>query len=209
MGDMAVHNMDPAFWILQLGLPKKIKAQASAPATVAYPKWSIIDYTFESKATGKEVTVTWYDGKKVPKMPDGCNPSLKPGGNGCMVIGSKMSAMGGSHAARPLPISITGKEYSKDGVKAAEKYWRDEAKKLKSDNHHKQWVDAAKAGDLKACGSKFEYSVPFVQSLLLGCIALRFPGEELIWDDSKKQFNHSGANEWLSFQPRKGYSLTL
>ena len=209
MGDMAVHNLDPAFWILQLGLPKKIKAQASAPATVAYPKWSIIDYTFESKVTGKEVTVTWYDGKKLPKMPDGCNPSLKPGGNGCMVIGSKMAAMGGSHAARPLPISITGKEYSKDGVKAAEKYWRDESKKLKSDNHHKQWVDAAKAGDLKACGSKFEYSVPFVQSLLLGCIALRFPGEELIWDDNKKQFNHSDANKWLSFQPRKGYSLTL
>ena len=31
MGDMACHNMDPAFWIFELGMPSKITARASAP----------------------------------------------------------------------------------------------------------------------------------------------------------------------------------
>ena len=208
IGDMAVHNMDPAFWILKLGLPSKIKAQASSPAGVAYPEWSIIDFTFDkSPVTGKPVTITWYDGKKLPKMPEGSNPSLTPGTNGCMVIGSKMSVKGGQSAGRPLPISITGKKYSKDGVKTAEKYWRAESKKLPGNSHHKQWVDAAKAGDNNACGANFEYSAPFVQALLLGAIALRYPGEELIFDVEKKRFTKEDANQWLSSTARKGYKI--
>ena len=83
-----------------------------------------------------------------------------------------------------------------------------ESKKLKNENHHKQWVDACKAGDLKACGSKFEYAAPFVQSLLIGCVALRFPGEELTWDHAKNQFTEAKYNEFLEFKPRPGYGLS-
>ncbi len=213
IGDMAVHNMDPAFYALGLGLPSKVKATASAPTGVAYPAWSTIDFTFEKTNTGKPITVTWYDGKKgsgqnLPKMPEGSNSSLNPGSNGCMIIGSKMSAMGGSHAGRPLPIAFTGKAYDKETVKAAEKHWRNESKKLENENHHKQWVDACKAVDLEACGSKFEYAVPFVQSLLIGCVALRFPGEELTWDHAKNQFTEDKYNEFLEFTPRPGFGLS-
>jgi hypothetical protein len=210
MGDMACHNMDPAFWIFKLGLPSKIKAQASAPAGVAYPDWSIIEYTFDkSPVTGKPISLTWYDGKKLPKMPAGANPNLPAGANGCMVVGSKMTALGGSHAARPRPIAI-GKEPYSSAVKDAEKAWRVEAKKLKGDNHYGQWIEAAKAAKPNAPGSSFEYAVPFTQSILLGCIALRFPGEELHWDDDKKQFsNHSEANKWLSFEARNGFDITV
>jgi predicted dehydrogenase len=210
MGDMACHNMDPAFWIFKLGLPNKIQAKASAPAGIAYPAWSEIEYTFDkSPVTGKPLKLTWYDGKKLPPKPEGSHPNLTLGGNGCMVVGSKMTAMGGSHAGRPRPIAFTGKEYSQE-VKEAERHWRTESKKYKNDNHYKQWLDAAKAGDQQAPGSSFDYSVPFTQSILLGCVALRFPGEELIWDDKNKNFsNHKKANEWLSFEARSGFSLKL
>ena len=111
MGDMACHNMDPAFWIFKLGLPSSVKAQASSPSTVAYPNWSIIDFQFDhSPVTGKPMKVTWYDGKKLPPMPEGAHPNRKPGSNGCMVVGSKMSAQGGQTAGRPLPIAITGQK---------------------------------------------------------------------------------------------------
>lgn len=215
MGDMAVHNMDPAFWIFKLGLPSKVKAVTSDPVTVAYPKWSTIEMWFDkSPVTGKPLKITWYDGKKdgkqnAPAVPAGANPNHNMGGNGCLVVGSKMTALGGSHAGRPLPIAV-GNEYKKDEVKELEKHYRAESKNLKGDNHYGQWVHAAKAGDLNKCGSKFDYSVPFTQSLLLGCIALRFPGQELKWDDSKKQFsNNSEANQWLQITPRKGFSLSL
>ena len=48
MGDMACHNMDPAFWTCGLTLPTSITAEASAPAGVAYPKWSCLLYTSPS-----------------------------------------------------------------------------------------------------------------------------------------------------------------
>jgi predicted dehydrogenase len=215
MGDMACHTMDPAFWCFKLGLPTTIKAEASAPATVAYPTWSTIQFTFDkSPVTGKPITMTWYDGKRdgqanLPTLPEGCHPGLKPGGNGCTFIGSKLSAKGGSHAARPTVISVTGKEHGTE-TKDAEKFWRDKSSEFKGDNHYGKWVNACKEGKSDAPGSHFDYSVPFTQSIILGCLALRFPGDELKWDDEKKQFsNHAEANKWLAMTPRAGHSLTL
>lgn len=210
MGDMAVHNMDPAFWIFKLGLPSRIKATPSEKVDIAYPNSSVIELSFDkSPVTGKPINITWYDGKERPVMPAGAHPELTSGSNGCMVVGSKMTAMGGSHAGRPLPIAIGKQAYGPE-VKELERQWREIAKNHKGDDHYGQWVNAAKSGDVNATGSKFDYSVPFTQSILLACIALRFPGQELQWDDSKKAFsNHSEANQWLSFQPRKGFDLSV
>ena len=124
-----------------------------------------------------------------------------------MVVGSEMTCMGGSHAGRPRPIAI-GKDECSPAVKDAERHWRAEAKKFKGHDHYGEWIQACKDGKPNAPGSSFDYSVPFTQAILLGCIALRFPGVELHWDDNKKKFsNHSEANEWLAFDAREGYSV--
>jgi hypothetical protein len=48
------------------------------------------------------------------------------------------------------------------------------------------------------------------QAILLGCIALRFPGQELHWDNAQRRFsNLPEANEWLTVKPRKGYDLRV
>ncbi len=210
MGDMACHNMDPAFWVLQLGLPASVKAEASAPAGIAYPAWSVIEYTFPpSPACPKGVKLTWHDGKKLPPRPENAHPSLDVGANGCMIVGTKMTAMGGSHAAPPRPIALGGQAYG-EAVKDAEGYWRDELKKIPGGDHHRQWVEAAKAGDAAKPGSNFEYSVPMTQAILLGCIALRFPGRELAWDAAARRFtNLPEANEWLGFRARAGYDMSV
>ena len=209
MGDMACHNMDPAFWTCELGLPTSIKAQCSAPATVAYPSWSIITFKFPpSKICPKGITMTWYDGKKLPKPPAGADPKLKVGGNGCMIVGSKMSAMGGSHAGTPSPIGLAPPTTSK----------RSSAKALTGKtNTRSSRVPTTTGsglrppqGDPKAPGSNFEYSAPMSASLALGAIALRFPDTELKWDDKARKFtNHSEANKWVTIDPRKGYDLKV
>ena len=210
LGDMACHNMDPAFWILKLGLPDSVKAEVSAPAGIAYPEWSVIDYTFpRSKLCPKGLKMTWHDGKKLPPNPEGSNPNLQLGTNGCMIIGSKMTAIGGSHAGPPIPMALTGQPYG-PAVKEAETHWRDEMKKLEGCDHYHQWLRAAEARDTTKTGSKFQYSVPMTQAILLGCIALRFPGQELRWNHSKRKFsNFPEANRWLNFTPRAGYDLSF
>ena len=196
--------------ILKLGLPEKIKALASAPAGIAYQKWSIIEYTFASSpVTGKPVKLTWYDGKKQPAVPENAHPKLKMKNDGCMVVGSAMTAVGGGHAGPPRPIALGDQPYGPE-VKELENHWRDELKKLRGHSHYADWIDAAKAGDPGAPGSKFDYSVPLTQAILLGCIALRFPERELIWDAGKARFtNNDEANQWLSFKPRAGFNLKI
>lgn len=210
MGDMAVHNMDPAFWLFKLGLPDTVKAKVSDKVDIAYPRSSVIELGFkQSPVTGKPIHISWYDGKERPSMPKGSHPELTPSSNGFMIVGSKMSAMGGSHADRPRPIAVSGKNYG-DEVKELERFWRAEAKKLTKDNHYAQWVEAAKAGDTQATTSKFEYSVPFTQALLLGCIALRYPEQTLEWNHEQRKFsNQPDANQWLSFTNRSEFSLNI
>ena len=199
MGDMACHNMDPAFWILKLGMPTSIKCEASAPAGIAYPEWSIIEYTFPpTPVCPKGIKMTWYDGKKKPPQPANTNPNFKLSGEGCLLVGSKMTAVGGSHATPPLPIAL-GKEPYGPAVKEVESKWRTELKQTEGCDHYGQWIEACKANDPAKPGSKFEYSVPMTQAILLGCVSLRFPGKELKWDSTKNQFtNLPEANQWLS-----------
>ena len=206
MGDMACHNMDPAFWTFKLGLPTSIKAQASAPAGIAYPNWSIIEYQFgPTPLLPKGVKLTWHDGKKLPPPPPGADPNLKIGDNGCLVVGTKMSAMGGSHAGTPRVVAV-GDKFDGDALKEAQKHWSEV--KVSGVNHYGQWVHAAETRDREATKSNFDYAAPFTQGILLGCISLRFPGQELHWDNGKKQFsNFADANSWLSFKPREGYNL--
>jgi predicted dehydrogenase len=207
MGDMACHNMDPLFTLFQLGLPKKIIAETAEKVDIAYPTSSKVHYTFDSAVTGKEMTLTWYDGKLRPDMPEGSHPELDAGTNGCMIKGSKATYMGGGTADRPRPIALTGKEYGSE-VKELERYWRKESKKYSKESPYQQWIDASKAGKNNPLYSHIDYSVPFTQGILLGCIALRYPNQELIWDHQQKKFsNHSDANKWLSFNPRQGFSL--
>ena len=121
-----------------------------------------------------------------------------------MIVGSKMTAIGGSHAAPPIPVAL-GKEPYGPAVKEVEAHWRDVLKQTQGCNHYGQWVEACKAHDRTKPGSNFEYSVPMTQAILLGCAALRFPGVELKWDAQRRQFNHREANQWLASKPRAGY----
>src|SRR5258706_4087685 len=153
MGDMACHNMDPAFWIFKLGLPLSVKAQASAPAGIADPSWSIIEYKFgPTPLLPKGVLLTWYDGKKLPETPAAAAEGPKLGDNGCMVVGSKMTALGGSHAGTPRVLAV-GDKVDGDAVKEAQKHWAEVQKTLKGTDHYGQWVKAGMAKDREATKS--------------------------------------------------------
>lgn len=209
LGDMGCHNMDRIFWIFKLGPPVSVKAQAPTPAGIAFPEWSNVEFTFAPRSVySKPLKVTWYDGK-LPPMPEGAHPQLQLGDNGCMVTRSKMTVKGASHAAAPYPNAMGGKPYSQ-AVKEAESHWSDELKDLENDDIYGLWVEAAKAGEPSKPGSNFSYSAPMTQTILLGCIALRFPGKELHWDNDKRQFSDlPEANQWLTLKPRKGYDLSF
>jgi predicted dehydrogenase len=208
IGDMACHNADPAFWALGLGMPRKVHARASSATGVAFPNWSIIDFEFAPAAgSSKPIRMSWYDGGKKPEKPDGAHPGMSMGGNGCMIVGQKLAAKGGGQAGMPAPIAVPGEKFGKP-VKEAQQRWKEARRAVSGSNHHANFVKAALNNDRSLASSELEYAAPMTQALLLGAIALRYPGQTLEWDDKKKQFaNHSEANQWLTLDPRKGFPL--
>ena len=117
--------------------------------------------------------------------------------------------MGGSHAGTPRPVAV-GAKFDKDAIARESARWQGEHRKLKGTDHHREWVEAAKKGDINAPGSNFMYAAPMSAALALGAVALRFPGEELKWDDQTGKFtNHEEANKWVTIDPREGYDLKV
>lgn len=211
IGDMAVHNLDPAYWVLKLGLPLRLKAWVDRPSKVAYPLYSTIDMQFgPSERCPKGIKLYWYESKILPKAAPGAHMSYGVPDNGCMVVGSRATTVGGSHAGKPQAIAATGKPFGKEA-----KDLQHECNNLLKGNgkwsydHYRQWVDACKAGDQTATGSRFAYAARLTQTLLMGCVAQFFPGRTLTWDPKAKQFDLPEANAMLKNTGRPGFELRV
>ena len=73
-------------------------------------------------------------------------------------------------------------------------------------NHYQQWIDTIRGEDKTT--SDFAYAGPLTETVLLGTVACRFPGETLEWDpDSLKFNNHSEASELVKQPYRKGWEV--
>ena len=210
IGDMAVHNADPAFWLFNLGLPVAIQGDTCGfgPATVAFPFQSIIRMRFAPQPLfPKGVTLTWRDGGLLPSVTPDMNPSWKPGSNGLVIVGSKATTAATSHAAAPAVIAA-GKTAWGDAARELKSSFNKVLKEVKTPNHYREWVEACVAGTPEACGSKFSYAAPLTEALLLGCLSLRFPGRGLLFDTKAKRFtNCAQANELLKAPMRGGWNL--
>ena len=232
IGDMAVHNADPAFWTFELGLPVKVKADTfgEGPVSIAYPKKSRIEMTFApNKWVPNGIKMVWTDGGVKPdpekiaglaafaqkaaeraeqkraekakkdgkdyKAPAVIKPCVP--GNGLIVVGTKATSIGESHASRPEFIVGAAEE-----IAAATKAMS----KVKGYNHYREFVEAVQANDPAKCGSRLAYAAPLTEALLIGCIALRYPGEELCFDPKAMKFtNKPEANAFLKAPSRNDW----
>jgi hypothetical protein len=119
------------------------------------------------------------------------------GPNGSLFVGDKGMLTTGTYGeqTRLLPAAEKMKDYKFP-----------EQVLTRSPGHYRDWIRSAKGGD-PAC-SNFNVSVPFVEWMLLGVIALRVDGK-LEWDAAKGRFtNNADANKYLKPTYRKGWNLT-
>jgi hypothetical protein len=71
-------------------------------------------------------------------------------------------------------------------------------------NHYTSWVDAC-LGD-GSTSSHFEYAGTLAEAVLLGVVAIRFPKEQLQWDEQAGKFtHHADATARLSKEYRAGW----
>ena len=74
-------------------------------------------------------------------------------------------------------------------------------------DHYLQFVEACRGNGKTS--APFDYSGPLTESVLLGCLATRFPKMTLEWDPAKLQVtNVSEANAFVRRRYRKGWEVT-
>ena len=174
LGDMAVHNADPAFFCLDLGSPIAVEAETSRVNDETFPKWQIITYDFPAKGNRPPVKLIWYDGSKMPSRPLELDRGTDLDKNGILFVGDRGKLLGGGWADSPRLIpEAKNKAYGKPPKVLA-----------RSPGHHKEWILACKANKPEMAKAGFEYSGPFTEALLAGNLAVRL-GRRIQWDAEK------------------------
>lgn len=198
LGDMAVHNADPAFYALDLGAPDWVDAETGPNNNDSFPSWNIITYHFPARGDQPPVTLKWYDGGKMPPKPPGMEEEKKLGDNGIYFVGDKgvIIAPGWSGTPRLVPESRM-----KDFVIPARVIPRCTV------GHRREWIEACKAGKPEDAKSGFHYSAPFTEALLVGLLAVRF-GKKVEWDSvNLKATNVPEADAIIHKVYRQGYGI--
>ncbi len=197
IGDMAVHNADPAFFALELGAPTAVEAQTSPVNDETLPVWNIITLEFPAKGDRPAVKMIWYDGAKLPPRPADLDEGLKLGDNGILFVGDKGSLLGGSHAGTPRIIPEAKRK----------EFGRPPKTLPRSPGHHQEWIDACKAGKPENAKSGFWYAGPFVEALLVGNLAVRLQ-KRVEWDAARMRSpNCPEADNYITKFYRNGFNL--
>ena len=201
IGDMGVHNLDTAFWALQLGLPTSAEVIDAGPKTKDCPPlWSIIQMNYPARGERPPVKLTFYDGKKLP--PKELFHGEKMTGNGSLVIGSKGTLFtrtwhGGDNLGGEMFMLLPTKKFV--GYEAPK------AVLPRTENHHIEWIKACKGGPRTESG--FDYAATLTEGLLVGFLALR-TGKRIEWDaENMKAIGCPEAEPFIKPTFRRGWKI--
>jgi predicted dehydrogenase len=197
IGDMACHNIDPAFWALELGSPTSVEASGARLNDETVTTGTLYHYEFPARGDMPAVTLKWYDGGLRPPRP----PELEQGRRmrgAIYFVGDDGVIMCGSHSGTPRIIPESKMQAYELPPKTIPRVEGVEA-------HHHDWIEACKGGDLTT--ANFDYSGPLTEMVLLGNVALR-TGKKIYWDSQNiKATNAPEADKYIRPVFREGWSL--
>ncbi|MCX7044931.1 MAG: Gfo/Idh/MocA family oxidoreductase [Candidatus Sumerlaeota bacterium] len=199
LGDMMVHNADPAWYALDLGAPESIEAQTAETNPDSFPLWTIVTWNFAAKGKRGPVKLVWYDGGKKPALPPGSESDRKLEDNGIYFAGDKGAMICGGWSSPPRLVPET----------AMKNYQRPPKTIERSLGHRIEWVNACIAGKPQDAKAGFWYSAPFTESLLIGVLPIRL-GKKIEWDaESMKAKNAPEADPLIRKKYREGFGLPV
>jgi predicted dehydrogenase len=207
LGDMGCHIIDHPVWALNLGAPTSVEATTTHDGTLlaanklnfeTYPIAAVVTFQFPAREGGKlpPVTMTWYDGGLMPPTPVEMSPEQKLPGNGVLYVGSKGKMFHSSHGGMPQLLPASLHEHARLVTKTMER----------SPGHYEEWYQACRGGKLPV--ANFDYAGPMTETVLLGVLSMRSPGNRLLWDAANlKVTNNSEVNQYIHTEYRTGWSL--
>ncbi|MFO8013931.1 MAG: gfo/Idh/MocA family oxidoreductase [Phycisphaerae bacterium] len=197
LGDMGCHIIDPVVWALDLGPALSVRYEGPEAMPETFPKEEILTYRFKGTTytAGNEVTMKWYDGGRKPPedlvtLPKGMKGLPK---QGTLFIGTKGAVVTPHPGGGPMLLP-------------REQYADYEKPKLQSINHSGQWIDAIRGKGETT--SSFAYAGPMTETVLMGVVASRVPGQTLEWDAAALKFTGSAkATAYVKEDYRRGWEV--
>lgn len=201
-GDWFCHIGDGPVWILDLYEPvvvECVERKESLPGMA--PDYSVVRFDFPARGKMDPCTVYWYDGM------DNGGPSIKVPADwswgkapdrGSYWFGTKQNGFLDKRSNNPRLASRQAMMDFEKGKNIPQKYDR-----VQQDGPFAEWVAAVK-GDIKECGSNFDYAAPLTEIALLGVLAQRLGGR-YEWNAAKGISNRADVNALLREPVRPGW----
>jgi len=221
LGDWGCHNLDGAFWALDLAQPVSAEAiEQVGGSQERFPLVNVVRWDFPARGNLPPLKLYWYDGYRAAKT---ANPkkelgeslelsqnrppivlelekkyNRKFGDGGTIYIGDKGIMFSGNYCDSPR---IVPEEKHRQFPVPERKLPR-----LKG-THQADFLRAFKEGT-KAC-SDFEYGARLTEMVLVGCLAERAGlHQKITWDAAAmKVTSHPELNALVQRQYRKGWEL--
>lgn len=200
IGDMGVHNLDTAFWALELGLPSSAELVDSDRKTDDCPPlWSVIEMQYPARGQRPPVKLTFYDGKRLPPAELFHGEEIPT--NGSLLVGSKGTLFtrtwhGGSNS-EDMFLLLPKKQFVGSEPPAVTL--------PRTRDHHFEFIQACKGGPRTE--SHFEYASTLTEGLLIGSLAIR-TGKKIVWDaENMKAVGCPEADRFIHPEFRSGWSI--
>ena len=197
LGDMGCHIYSPPFRALALTSPVTVTADGPTPTAESWATRARVKLTYPgTKYTACEtVDIWWYDGGELP--PDSVREPIgaRMPAQGSVVVGTDGLLVLPHLNAGPFAVS-EGRDLPLPTIAVPER------------DHYREFVDVVLGGGKQRCSTNFDYAGPLTESVLIGNVAARFPGETLEFDGRTLTFpRRRDANEFLRRSYRKGWSI--
>jgi predicted dehydrogenase len=198
VGDMAVHNMDPAFYALDLDPPVAAEAKTGPLKPESYPAWQVITYEFAARGDRPAVNVVWYDAGKMPPVPEDVRQSGgKLSDNGILFVGDQGTMVCGGWSGEPTLYPLKRRREFQPPPKTI----------ARSPGHRAEWIRACKDGKPEDAKAGFAYSGRFTESLLVGNLAVRLQ-KRIEWDSANlRARNAPEADALIRKTYRAGFGI--
>lgn len=206
LGDIGCHSIDFPYTALKLKYPTSVNAsyaKLTEPQdgwkelknVESFPLASIVTYNFPKREGFPPLKLVWYDGGLMPSRPEELEPGRVMPKGGMLFVGDKGKIMNGGGSTRLIPEA------------AMQAYTLPEKSIPRLGTSHEQnWIKCCKAN--KTSSSPFSFAGPLSETVLLGNVALKFPGHKLEFDSENLIIkNNTEATALLNLPYREGWSL--
>jgi predicted dehydrogenase len=190
LGNVGCHFMDLPFWALKLRHPTSIEAEGPPVHPETTAPTMTIRYEYPARGDLPPVRLTWYQGRKSPRVETDNVPAWS---TGFLFVGEKGMLLTDYSRRLLLPEDrFAGYEPPAPTIPD-------------SIGHYAEWIAACKTGSPTGCN--FDYAGALTEAVLLGNVAYR-AGKKLEWDAAGlKATNCPEADAFIRREYRPGWTL--